>query len=86
MTPIESFRSVLAPPHPVGRPFILGGIVAMLLGFLVGAWLAWLGALFTLFCLYFFRDPDRVPPLAARRRRGPGRWPRRVRRAGGAAG
>jgi phosphatidylserine decarboxylase len=62
MTPIESFRSVLAPPHPVGRPFILGGIVAMLLGFFVGAWLAWLGALFALFCLYFFRDPERVPP------------------------
>ena len=62
MTPIESFRSVLAPPHPVGRPFILGGIVAMLLGLLVGAWLVWLGALFVLFCLYFFRDPERVPP------------------------
>jgi len=62
MTPIESFRSVLAPPHPVGRPFILGGIVAMLLGFVVSAWLAWAGALFTLFCLYFFRDPERVPP------------------------
>lgn len=62
MTPIESFRSVLAPPHPVGRPFILGGIVAMLLGLVVGAWLAWLGALFVLFSLYFFRDPERVPP------------------------
>ncbi len=62
MTPIESFRSVLAPPHPVGRPFILGGVVAMLLGFVVGAWLVWLGLLFTLFCLYFFRDPERVPP------------------------
>ena len=62
MTPIESFRSVLAPPHPVGRPFILGGVVVLLLGLLVGAWLVWLGVLFTLFCLYFFRDPDRVPP------------------------
>ncbi len=62
MTPIESFRSVLAPPHPVGRPFVLGGVVVALLGFLVGAWLIWLGVLFTLFCLYFFRDPDRVPP------------------------
>ena len=62
MTPIESFRSVLAPPHPVGRPFILGGVVAALLGLFVGAWLVWLGVLFTLFCLYFFRDPERVPP------------------------
>ncbi len=62
MTPIESFRSVLAPPHPVGRPFILGGVAVLLLGLAVGAWLAWLGALFVLFCLYFFRDPERVPP------------------------
>lgn len=62
MTPIESFRSVLAPPHPVGRPFIGGGVVAALLGLFVGAWLVWLGLLFTLFCLYFFRDPERVPP------------------------
>ena len=62
MTIIESFRSVLAPPHPVGRPFILGGVVAALLGAFVGAWLFWLGVLFTLFCLYFFRDPERVPP------------------------
>ena len=62
MTSIESFRSVLAPPHPVGRPFILGGVVLLLIGLFVAAWLAWLGVLFTLFCLYFFRDPDRVPP------------------------
>ena len=62
MTPIESFRSVLAPPHPVGRPFIVGGVVAALIGVFVGAWLLWLGVLFTLFCLYFFRDPERVPP------------------------
>ena len=63
MTPIESLRSVLAPPHPVGRPFLIGGAVAMLLGLLIGAWLFWLGAAFVLFCLYFFRDPERVPPM-----------------------
>ena len=25
-------------------------------------WPAWLGLIFTLFCLYFFREPERVPP------------------------
>jgi phosphatidylserine decarboxylase len=58
----DDIRHVLAPPHPAGRPFILAGIVALLIGLVVGAWLAWLGALFTLFCLYFFRDPERTPP------------------------
>ncbi len=58
----ETFRMVLAPPHPAGRPFLLGGVAALLLGLAFGAWLAWLGLGFTLFCLYFFRDPERVPP------------------------
>jgi len=62
MTLSETFRSVLAPPHPAGRPFIIGGVVAALAGLAVGAWLVWLGGLFVLFCLYFFRDPERVAP------------------------
>jgi phosphatidylserine decarboxylase len=59
----EDIRHVLSPPHPAGRPFILGGMIAVLLGVVVGTWLTSLGFLFTLFCLYFFRDPERVPPL-----------------------
>jgi len=43
----------------------MGGLVALLLGFAVGAWLIWLGLIFTLFCLYFFRDPERFPPPRA---------------------
>ncbi len=63
MSLIESFRHVLAPPHPVGKPFVYGGAaVAVLGGLLLGDWLFWLGAAFTLFCLYFFRDPERVTP------------------------
>jgi phosphatidylserine decarboxylase len=40
----------------------MGGLIAVLMGFAAGAWLIWLGLIFTLFCLYFFRDPERVPP------------------------
>jgi len=58
----ESIRMVLAPPHPAGRPFLFGGAIAIVLGLALGAWLFWLGVLFTLFCLYFFRDPERIPP------------------------
>ena len=35
---------------------------ALVGGVFLGAWLFWLGTLFTLFCLYFFRDPERVRP------------------------
>ncbi len=60
----DTMRLVLAPPHPAGRPFIIGGAVAAVLGWpiLGWGWLFWPAALFTAFCLYFFRDPVRVPP------------------------
>lgn len=59
----HSLRLVFAPPHPAGRPFIAGGAVVALLGLLFfGNWLFWLGLIFVAFCLYFFRDPERVPP------------------------
>jgi phosphatidylserine decarboxylase len=62
MSIADDIRETLAPPHPAGHPFILAGIVAIALGLVLGAWLVWLGLLFSLFCLYFFRDPKRVPP------------------------
>jgi len=58
----DSIKSVLAPPHKAGYPFIIGGVVVAVIGLLFWHKLFWLGLLFTLFCLYFFRDPDRVPP------------------------
>jgi phosphatidylserine decarboxylase len=58
----DDIRHALAPPHPAGRPFIIGGLVAVVLGLMLGRWLSWLGLAFTLFCLFFFRDPERVPP------------------------
>jgi len=59
---LASIKSALAPPHKAGYPFIAGGLAAFLLGLLFWHVLAWLGLIFTLFCLYFFRDPERVPP------------------------
>lgn len=61
----HSIRSVLAPPHRAGLPFIAGGLVLIVLGLIFAGWLAWIGVILTLFCLYFFRDPDRVPPPRA---------------------
>ena len=58
----ESLKLVLSPPHPAGRPFIAGGAVAVVIGLIVAPWLAWLGVIFTAFCFYFFRDPERVAP------------------------
>jgi phosphatidylserine decarboxylase len=64
MSVVQSFRLVASPPHAAGRPFLWGALAAFLLGLLVWHLIAWLALLFGLFCLYFFRDPERVPPLA----------------------
>ena len=62
MALLESLRLVLAPPHRAGRPFIAAGIGVVVLGLFVHHFVGWLGLAFTLFCFYFFRDPERVPP------------------------
>ncbi len=62
MTLAETLRVVFIPPHPAGRPFIAGGVLLLLVGLFVSPWLAGLGAAFTLFCLFFFRDPERFAP------------------------
>ncbi len=62
MSLIDSARMVLAPPHPAGRPFIYAGGAVAVLGLFLHSALFWPGLLFVLFCLYFFRDPERVAP------------------------
>jgi phosphatidylserine decarboxylase len=59
---IESIRSAFSPPHRAGYPFIAGGVVVWVLCLFVAGWLAWIGLVFVLFCLFFFRDPERVAP------------------------
>lgn len=59
---VEDVRSVLSPPHKAGLPFIGIGVALAIVGLFVGSWLVWLGCAFALFCLYFFRNPERVAP------------------------
>jgi phosphatidylserine decarboxylase len=61
----QSIKSAFSPPHKAGYPFIAGGVVMAFLGLLIWHPLAWLGVIFALFCLYFFRDPERVAPPRA---------------------
>jgi phosphatidylserine decarboxylase len=57
------FRQALAPIHPDGWRFIaLFAIVSVVL-YLIAHPLGWLGAVLTLWCVYFFRDPWRVTPI-----------------------
>lgn len=55
--------TVITPIHRAGWPFIaIFAIVTALLGLLVSAPLGWVGLVATAWCVYFFRDPERVTP------------------------
>ena len=62
MTMFSDVRSVLSPPHRAGLPFIAIGLVVAFIGIFVSKWIAVLGLAFAVFCLYFFRNPERVVP------------------------
>lgn len=59
---MHAARSILVPIHPDGYRFIAVFALAALL--LLWLWqpLGWLAVLLTLWCVYFFRNPERVTP------------------------
>lgn len=55
-------KYIMIPVHREGYPFIaLFAVASVLLG-LLWAPLGWAGLVLTLWCVYFFRNPDRVTP------------------------
>jgi phosphatidylserine decarboxylase len=62
---LASVRAQLAPVHREGFPFIGAFAVATLVLFWLSSPLGWLGTVATLWCAYFFRDPQRVTPTGA---------------------
>src|SRR5262245_49588913 len=59
---IDSITGAFVPIHPDGTKFvaIAGGVTLLL--FLIAGSLGWLGVIATVYCAYFFRDPERVTP------------------------
>src|SRR5579884_3169675 len=63
MSVFKSVRAQFAPIHPEGYMFIGVFALVSLCLFVLWAPLGWLGTLLTLWCAYFFRDPERVTPV-----------------------
>ena len=64
MSLAQSVRSALVPVHPDGVKFVaIFASATVLLAFLVGQTGFWIGAILTAWCVYFFRDPERVTRL-----------------------
>ncbi len=60
----KSITSVLVPIHPEGRKFVAAFAgVTLLLFLLLPDFLGWIGVVLTLWCAYFFRDPERTTPV-----------------------
>lgn len=64
MSLVDSVKNTLVPIHKEGYPFILAFVVG---SFILG-WIAdplfWIGMVLTVWCAYFFRDPERVTPIS----------------------
>lgn len=60
---MRAIRSVLTPLHPEGWKFVALFALGTLILFWLFDGLGWVGVVLTLWCAYFFRDPERVTPL-----------------------
>ena len=63
MSVLASIRSQLAPVHREGLPFIGAFALGSLILFWLWSPLGWMATLATVWCVYFFRDPERVTPI-----------------------
>jgi phosphatidylserine decarboxylase len=63
MNLFDTIRNTFVPIHREGYPFI----AAFFLASLVAGWfwdpLFWIGLVLTIWCIYFYRDPERMTPL-----------------------
>jgi phosphatidylserine decarboxylase len=58
----DTFKRILIPIHREGRIFVATFALVSLLAWLLWSPLGFVGAVLTLWCIYFFRDPVRVSP------------------------
>ena len=59
---MDSLTSILTPIHREGYRYILMFAAAAFILFFLWEPLGWIGVVLTLWCVYFFRDPERFTP------------------------
>ena len=52
--------------RPEGWPFIAIAVAATALLFWLASWAGWIGLILTVWCVWFFRDPERITPVEDR--------------------
>lgn len=59
---IDTIKGVITPIHKEGYPFIIIAVVITLLLLAIAEPMGWIAVVLTAFCIYFFRNPERVVP------------------------
>ena len=59
---LEDLKNFIPPINTAGYPFIILFALFALILSLISDFLGWIGFILTLWCVYFFRDPERVIP------------------------
>ena len=59
---LEDLKNFFPPINTAGYPFIILFALFALILSLISDFLGWIGFILTLWCVYFFRDPERVIP------------------------
>lgn len=59
---LDFIKSYIPKVNSAGYPFIIIFFIISLLISMLSDFLGWLGFILTVWCIYFFRDPDRVTP------------------------
>jgi phosphatidylserine decarboxylase len=63
MSLVDTVKNAFVPIHREGYPFIAAfGAATLFLGYFSSI-LFWIGLILTAWCVYFFRDPERVTPV-----------------------
>jgi phosphatidylserine decarboxylase len=63
MSLADTIRNTFVPIHREGYPFIAVFAVATLVLWLISTYLFFIGLILTAWCIYFYRDPERVTPV-----------------------
>jgi phosphatidylserine decarboxylase len=62
---MDILRFILPPLHREGWPFFGGFVLATILAHAIWSPLGWIGLGLSVWCYYFFRDPERLTPTRA---------------------
>ncbi len=60
---LDSIKTFIPPINKAGYPFIILFLIGTIILSIFSDFLGWVGIILTIWCVYFFRDPERIIPI-----------------------